>query len=366
MPDHGPLPDVNIHYTIPPDEKQIVASLRTLQRDLNEAVQTINSLTRERDEAIHELKLLRMASKKQQASPAQQRRTSSRVEEELFDISRSITPEQPQPARRSFSSRRSLDAPKTTISDEARVLSPVNVNKVVATKSHDNAKSKVSQKTVAQDTENSMIDDPTAASNTSRRRRHTSLDENMTSAYILPDITVSQPAAQKPTKPSVSHAARQVLHRHGDPDHVDDCTICQRLTAPARRVKHQHISRTTRTTSAPAPDTHPSHSLPEHTEQLTRIIKDMHLDSNTIRPKMPPHLALANVKNLLQSQFEEAKQQHGAAWEVYDGIDAPRSSKRHASVAEELNRWRVKMEECRVYLDQVRDIEEGMRGQGDE
>ena len=35
LADNGSLPNVQIHYTIPADEKQIVASLRTLQRDLN-------------------------------------------------------------------------------------------------------------------------------------------------------------------------------------------------------------------------------------------------------------------------------------------------------------------------------------------
>src|ERR1700761_6541514 len=107
MPDHGQLPNVNIHYTVPADEKQIVASLRNLQRDLNEAILTINSLTRERDEAILELRLLRAASKKQ-ATPAKKNKAVSRVEEELFDISRSMTPEE-HPARRTSPREKSAD-----------------------------------------------------------------------------------------------------------------------------------------------------------------------------------------------------------------------------------------------------------------
>jgi len=85
MPDQGQLPNVNIHYSVPADEKQIVASLRTLQRDLNEAIQTINSITRERDEALLELRLLRAASKKQ-TTPAKNR-AASRVEEGNYLIS---------------------------------------------------------------------------------------------------------------------------------------------------------------------------------------------------------------------------------------------------------------------------------------
>lgn len=45
MPDHGPLPNIQVHYNVPADEKQIVASLRALQRDLAEAMQTITNLT---------------------------------------------------------------------------------------------------------------------------------------------------------------------------------------------------------------------------------------------------------------------------------------------------------------------------------
>ena len=363
MPDHGPLPNVNLHYTVPADEKQIVASLRTLQRDLNEAIQTINSLTRERDEALLELRLLRGASQRQAAS-ARKSRAASRVEEELFDISRSLeSPERPS-VRRTYSVKKPADtkeAPKTTISDDARVLSPANLNRALSPlserrpthKFEANAKSKLQtyQRPTVNDTENSIMEDPTTASNTSRRRRRNSLDENMTSAYILPDITVSQPA--KHAKAEVSREARHVLHRHGDPEHIDNCTVCQRLTAPARRT--QQLSRNARAASAPVDD-----RKVDYTAQITQLMKNAMLEEPTLRPKTSPWQALANVKKLLTDQFEDAKRKHALAWGQYDAIEAPLNSKKHAVASEQLFYWSKKMEECRINLDQLRDVEEGM------
>lgn len=363
MPDQGHLPNVNIHYAVPADEKQIVASLRTLQRDLNEAIQTINSLTRERDEALNELRLLRVASKKQ-TTPMRKNRAASRVEEELFDISKVMSSPERSSMRRVLQQEKlaeTRDPPRTTTSDDARVLSPVSINSQLApepekrlqNRPEANAKSKVHNhyRPTVNDTENSVLGDPTAASNTSRRRRRTSLDENMTSAYILPDITVSQPA--KAARVEVSREAQGVLHRHGDPEHVDNCVVCQRLTAPARRSKQ--LARNARAASAPV-DT-----KADFTAQITQLMKNTMLDEPTLRPKISPWQALANVKKLLTDQFEEAKRKHGAAWNKYDAIDAPMNSKKHAAASEELFYWSKKMEECRINLDQLRDVEEGMK-----
>ena len=96
----------------------------------------------------------------------------------------------------------------------------------------------------------------TAASNTSRRRRRASdtaeIDDGMTSAYLLPDITIAkpqpqpqhqpQPQPQQEPQPSVeistsaqqvqpgqlSEEAKTFLHSV-DPDHIVSCVHCRRL-----------------------------------------------------------------------------------------------------------------------------------------
>jgi hypothetical protein len=96
----------------------------------------------------------------------------------------------------------------------------------------------------------------TAVSNTSRRRRRASdtaeVDEGMTSAYILPDITIAKPQPQLQSQPKPQHQqppqtsseaapmfdrphpgqlseeAKDLLHSV-DPDHVVSCVHCRRL-----------------------------------------------------------------------------------------------------------------------------------------
>lgn len=87
-----------------------------------------------------------------------------------------------------------------------------------------------------------IMEDFTAASNTSRRRRRASdtvdADDNMTSAYIIPDITVAkaQPQAVMEAAPvenqqqpgQLSEESKRFLHSV-DPDHIVSCTHCRRL-----------------------------------------------------------------------------------------------------------------------------------------
>ncbi|KIW12434.1 hypothetical protein PV08_09711 [Exophiala spinifera] len=391
LADNGSLPNVQIHYTIPADEKQIVASLRTLQRDLNEAMNTINTLTRERDEALLELRMLQATSKKS-TTPASKNKNSARVEEELFDLSRSLDSPKRSPARRTSTKSGAPEpqqdhAAKTTDSNDARVLSPVAVNRPASPVLERRTASRFGdkhKKPALNDTENSMMEDPTAASNTSRRRRRVSLDENMTSAYIIPDITVSQPIkeAKSQTRPNVSKEAQSVLHGH-DPEHIEHCVVCRRLTATkktTKQVTHAVPLENDRAVSQPRARTQSTqpededdsefgldqevgfkNSKKDFTAQITQLMKNVMLEEPTLRPKLNPHHALANVKKLLTDQFLEAKRKHAAAWQKYDAIDAPLHSKRHAAAGEEMLYWSTKMEQCRVNLDQLRDVEEGMR-----
>lgn len=372
--DHGSLPDVQIHYTIPADEKQIVASLRTLQRDLNEAIQTINSLTRERDEALLELKLLRAVNNKQTASAKKKTRTSEEVEDDLFDISRSISPER-SPVRRFSSKSVATEAKKnskTTSSDDARVLPTVPINRPASPIAPRRASTKPNvevkdhaqtyKRPIVSDTENSMVDDATGISNTSRRRRHLDLDENMTSAYIIPDITMSQPQPQV-EKNASSKGVQGASHRH-EADHLHNCEVCHRLVT-SKKTKHvSHASGTHLTASVSTKKASTAKEQVDFTAQLTQLLQDAMLDDPTLRPKISPWQALSNVKKLLTDQFEEAKRKHSVAWETYDSIQAPLSSKRHAAASQELFYWSKKMEECRVNLDQLRDVEEGMKAEG--
>lgn len=365
MPDHGNLPNLQVHYNVPADEKQIVASLRALQRDLAEAMQTITSLTRERDEAVQELRMMKATSRKPSSPPRRQIRN---IEDELFDLSSPIqhSPE-PVRSRNPQSKKESKEQKETQISDEARVISKRDAQEAAAASrlastkiTRERESSRKHKEPVVEDTEQSIMEEnPTAASNTSRRRRRASLDDNMTSAYILPDITMEEHAQQPVIK--VSQAAQTVLHSL-DPEHINNCDVCHRLT--------KHIKATERKSSSKSASAEPvsriqdfaSKSIPQpdYTAAVAGFANESYMGDATMRPKIPPTQALMQVKVLMDAQFRKAKERHRLAWEKYDRIDAPLSSRKHAEISKEMQHWAEKMEECRVHLDYLRDVEEGM------
>lgn len=365
MPDHGHLPNIQVHYNVPADEKQIVASLRALQRDLAEAMQTITSLTRERDEAVQELRLMKTSTRKISSPPKRQTRN---IEDELFDLSSPIqhSPEPPAP-RQPQSKKEAKEQKQTQVSDEVRLISQplvkdsVVVNRPASTKATRES-SRQYKPAVMEDTEQSMLEEnPTAASNTSRRRRRASLDDNMTSAYILPDITMEE--GEKEPAAKVSQAAQTVLHSL-DPEHINNCEVCHRLT--------KHIKATDRKASSKATSVEPASKIqdfaprstpqPDYTAAIAGFADSSYVGDATMRPKIPPAQALMRVKVLMDAQFRKAKERHRLAWEKYDRIDAPLSSRKHAEISKEMQHWAEKMEECRIHLDYLRDVEEGMQG----
>lgn len=366
IPDHGHLPNIQVHYNVPADEKQIVASLRALQRDLAEAMQTITSLTRERDEAVRELRSMKAISRKPSSPPKRQVRS---VEDELFDLSSPIqhSPEPVAAAKPQFN-KETKEQKETQISDEARVISQRDARHAAATSRLTSAKaardgSKKHKEIVIEDTDQSIVEEnPTAASNTSRRRRRASLDDNMTSAYILPDITMEEHIQEPVAK--VSQAAQTVLHSL-DPEHINNCDVCHRLT--------KHIKATERKVSSKSASAGPVSRIqdfasksttttpqPDYTAAVAGFSNESYIGDATMRPKIAPTQALMRVKVLMDAQFRKAKERHRAAWEKYDRIDAPLSSRKHAEISKEMQHWAEKMEECRVHLDYLRDVEEGM------
>lgn len=365
MPERGSLRDVHVHYNIPADEKQIVASLRALQDQLDRALVQIADLTKERDDAIVELHRLRKSSEKRTSFAKQaEQEDHSLEEEELFDLSRVDDSPRSPPIRQKEPETKTT---KTNTENDARLLSKVPAKRLASASSMVEKRSskeqalstkerRNSKKATVQDTEESVFADLTGASNISRRRRP-SLDDNMTSAYIIPDITLAlkhqqQQHAQEQKRKSahLSDKAQHILHEH-DQQHVANCAVCQRLTGSKKQ---------TRSSSQPLPKTSAG-KTGDYTAQVTALMKDLALEEHTARPKIPPSHALAHLKKLLTDQYNTAKLKHGDAWDKYDAIEAPQNSKKHGAVAEEMAYWSEKMEQCRVNLDQLRDVEEGMK-----
>jgi hypothetical protein len=365
----GILPEVHLRYSIPADEKQIVESLRTVQKDLNQALRNIETLTRERDDARNELRLLNVAQNKQRKHSSSQKkdRIVSQVEKELFDLSMmQESPERP-PARQSSHRRvtyvegsglaRDFAMPHgraSTIEDE----SIEGYESAFGTVRRYGSKSRVAhRKPEVEEAEQSMVigGENTAASNTSRRRRQHVLDENMTSEYIMPDITLSQQRAQKQ---QMSAEAQHVLHQD-DPTHISSCEICQRLTFNSRREAKSQTKSTMHFTTQ-RQTTQQRDGPKSEGAHVTEMLHLIGNDEPTLRPKISPAQALENVKRQTKSQFDHAKERFTECWQRYDAIQAPMKSGKHETAAAEMKYWQMRMEEYRVNLDNLRDVQEGI------
>ena len=187
--------------------------------------------------------------------------------------------------------------------------------------------------------------------------------------------------AQSPIK--VSRAAQNVLHSL-DPEHINNCDVCHRLTKHIKATERERKSSAGKApvgrSQSPAVNAEPASKVhdfartsgttskarptpqPDYTAALAGFADESHLGDATMRPKMSPEQALMRVKILMDAQFRKAKERHGLAWEKYNKIEAPLSSKKHSEISKEMQHWAEKMEECRVHLDYLRDVEEGMGG----
>lgn len=380
MPAHlGVLPEGPVRYTIPSDEKQIVDSLRSVQRDLMSAQRNIETLTRERDDARNELRLLHLAQNKSRKPSASQKkdRVASQVEQDLFDLSKvdlsrmQESPERP-PARQSTNRRvtyaegsdlaRDFAIPQgraSTIEDE----SLDGDENAFGTVRRNGQKSRVAhRKPEVEEAELSMVlGENTATSNTSRRRRQHVLDENMTSEYILPDITVDQ---QRVEKQLMSLEAQNVLHQH-DHKHIQTCDVCHRLAHDSRRRQAKNQTKSTMHFTSQQQSNHHQPTQQRNTQksegaQVTEMLHLIGSDEPTMRPKISPAQALENVRIQTKNQFEHAKERFTEAWQRYDAIQAPMKSGKHETAAAEMKYWQTRMEESRISLDNLRDVREGI------
>ena len=148
-----------------------------------------------------------------------------------------------------------------------------------------------------------------------KREQHRSRQvENMTSAFILPDITIRHPGAESQPIRQVSAGAQVVLDDlkfHSG----QNCTVCHQTIRQGDH--HQHHGEAKRTITIPRP-VPVSQRMPE---------PDEYNEDPTIRPSQPPGLALATVMKGLEDELSHLKIQLSQYQDLYNGHD-PALSKR--------------------------------------
>lgn len=150
-------------------------------------------------------------------------------------------------------------------------------------------------------------DGPAERSSSRGRRR---LTNDVTSAFILPDVTFNQIAAGLTENLKLSETAQKALdsavqHESGN------CVICKQVIAPGQ--EHSHTTEVKKDIAIPKP-VPVSERMPD-------------TEDATMRPSQPPSLALATVMKALEDELAHLKIELASYQAVYNKHDASLSKK---------------------------------------
>ena len=211
-------------------------------------------------------------------------------------------------------------------------------------------------------TEHSVLPDAQAGYN--RRHSETSLlstrsrrrglnAENLTSAFIVPDITIRNLAASSQHVPEMTKEAQDVLNDLAKHD-SQNCTVCKREISHDEH--HDHTSTVREAIKIPKPvpvsDRMPKSSPYE--------------EEPTIRPAQAPGLALAVVMKGLDDELAHLKTELSQYQALYNGHDPALSKRRRKSVHHKIE---TLLEAIEVKADQLYalyDVLEGQKQDGHE
>lgn len=186
------------------------------------------------------------------------------------------------------------------------------------------------------------------------RSRRRGLDaENMTSAFIVPDITIRNPGVDSHPVPELTKAAQDILDGLAKHD-GQNCTVCKR--AIGRGENHEH-STTVREAIKIAKPVPVSDRMPRSSP---------YEEEPTIRPAQAPGLALAVVMKGLDDELAHLKIELAQYQALYNGHDPALSKRKRKSVYHKIETLFKAIE---VKADQVYalyDVLEGQKQDGHE
>jgi chromosome segregation ATPase len=199
---------------------------------------------------------------------------------------------------------------------------------------------------------------------TTRRRRHSDHSvasqhrhrkpiPELTSAFILPDITLHHAdiAAQKPVR--LSESAQKVLDNIARHD-GKNCTVCKRLLPDGVTHDHDDTPRETITVPKPIPV---SERMPE---------PSVYNDEPTMRPSQPPALALATVLKSLEDELSHLKMQLTTVQNAYTKHDASLSKRQRKSLSARIETLVKEIDTKSDQIYALYDVLEGQKQDGHE
>lgn len=173
------------------------------------------------------------------------------------------------------------------------------------------------------------------------RRSHRHSAPEMTSAFIVPDITL-----RYQDLPELSKAAQRVLDEVA-PHACNNCATCKQV------VKEANSTKQTIKISKPVPV---SDRMPS---------PGPYGDEPTIRPSQPPALALATVMKTLEDERAHLMIEQTRWQMVYNRHDASMSRRRRNHIRDSLESIAIRLEEKADQIYSLYDVLEGQKKNGD-
>ncbi|KAK4180163.1 hypothetical protein QBC36DRAFT_44228 [Triangularia setosa] len=203
--------------------------------------------------------------------------------------------------------------------------------------------------------------------NTTQQQQYTgTVEPNMTSAFFMPDITLSggnkQAAArQQNNVPSLSKDARRVLdnicnHKSGN------CNVCVRIAAHGSSEKQ-----TTQTLTSKIQLSAEDLKRGKKTVSVDKpvpVSDRYYTDEPTMRPSMPPGEALAILIKETQDEIEHLQMELKRVNESYFGLDKSVGSRERKRLMGEMKRLQGELEAKSGQLYRLHDVLEGQKQAG--
>ena len=186
-----------------------------------------------------------------------------------------------------------------------------------------------------------------------RSRRRAVGAENMTSAFIVPDITIREPGASGAQVPKLSKKGQEMidsLATHSG----QNCTVCKRFVGVNEQHEHDATEKGSIKISKPVPVSE-------------RMVEASAEDADpTIRPAQAPGLALATVLKGLEDELVHLKIELHQYQNLFNSHDPALSKRKRKSVQQKIESV---LQAIDVKADQIYalyDVLEGQKHDGHE
>ncbi|KAK2761302.1 hypothetical protein FQN54_001824 [Arachnomyces sp. PD_36] len=184
----------------------------------------------------------------------------------------------------------------------------------------------------------------------SRRRRRQAAD-GMTSAFILPDITIQNQASGIHDHVTLSSSAQRVMDETTQ-HQANNCFVCKRVVTEG--TNHTHHGKGSITVPKPVPV---SERMPE---------PSVYNEEPTLRPSQPPAVALATVMKGLEDELAHLKLQLAKYQNLYNRHDASISKRQRKAIYQKIESLLKEIDTKADQIYSLYDVLEGQKQDGHE